>query len=154
MKSTPHCQVVAVNVRGTFLSMKHELRHMLSCGSGGAIVNIASTAGTGPFPEFTAYCSSKHAVVGMTKSAALEYIKMGIRINCICPATTDTPMVERFTAQWPEWQEKTNSSYGIGRIARVRIQFRYFITRGRSHRLACSAAAAGRGNRSCGSFSG
>eukprot|EP00882_Tetradesmus_deserticola_P016758 GHRQ01017917.1.p2 GENE.GHRQ01017917.1~~GHRQ01017917.1.p2 ORF type:complete len:102 (+),score=27.67 GHRQ01017917.1:1264-1569(+) len=67
-------------------------------------------------PEFSAYSCSKHALVGLMRSAAAEYAGK-IRVNCINPATTDTPMVERFTQQWPEWQAKSNASHPIGRIA-------------------------------------
>ena len=83
--------------------MKHELRSMLdSGGNGQSIVNIASSAGIHPFPEFTSYAASKSAVIGFTKTAAMEYIRRGIRINAIAPATINTPMVQRFTDRWPK----------------------------------------------------
>jgi NAD(P)-dependent dehydrogenase (short-subunit alcohol dehydrogenase family) len=81
-----------------------------------AIVNCASTAGLHGMPEFSAYCASKHAIIGLTKSAALEYAAHNIRINALCPSTTDTPMVERFQSQWPEWQAAQNDSIPVGRI--------------------------------------
>ena len=113
-------RVFAVNVKGVFLSMKHELRAMLnSGGKGQSIVNIASSAGISPFPEFSSYAASKSAVIGFTKTAAMEYIGRGIRINAIAPATIATPMVQRFSDRWPQWQAETNASYGIGRIGTV-----------------------------------
>jgi glucose 1-dehydrogenase len=83
----------AINVRGVFLSMKHELRAMLDGGRGGAIVNIASTNSFRPQPNQPAYTASKHAVLGLTRSAAIDYAPHGIRINAICPGAIDTPML-------------------------------------------------------------
>lgn len=83
----------AVNVRGMFLSMKYELRAMLAAGTGGAIVNIASTNSVRPQPNQPAYTTAKHAVLGMTKSAAIDYAAHGIRINAILPGSIDTPML-------------------------------------------------------------
>ena len=86
-------------------------------GSRGNIVNTSSTAGLGMMPEFSPYCASKWAVIGLTKSVAKEYAKEGIRINAVCPATTDTPMRSRFQEQWPEWQSETDAGYPVGRVA-------------------------------------
>lgn len=83
----------AVNVRGCFLSMKHELLAMLAGGRGGSIVNIASTNSVRPQPIQPAYTASKHAVLGLTRQAAVDYAAHGIRINCICPGGIDTPML-------------------------------------------------------------
>ena len=85
-------QVMAVNSTGVFLCMREELKVMMHQGSG-AIVNVASVAGLSGFPNNVAYSASKHAVVGMTKSAGLEYAKKGIRVNAACPVFTITPMV-------------------------------------------------------------
>jgi NAD(P)-dependent dehydrogenase (short-subunit alcohol dehydrogenase family) len=83
----------AINVRGLFLCMKHELRAMLAQGRGGAIVNIASTNSFRPQHDQPAYTASKHAVIGLTRSAAYDYASHGIRINAICPGAIDTPML-------------------------------------------------------------
>jgi len=87
-------QVLAVNLTGVFLCLKHEARVMLERG-GGAIVNTASLAGLIGFPMNVAYSASKHAVIGITRTAALEYARQGIRVNAVCPAFVPTPMVQR-----------------------------------------------------------
>lgn len=89
-------RVINVNLRSMFLCMKYELRQMLAQGGEGyAIVNCSSIGGLIGMPGRVAYHASKHAVLGMTKCAALEYAARGIRINAVCPATIMTPMVER-----------------------------------------------------------
>jgi NAD(P)-dependent dehydrogenase (short-subunit alcohol dehydrogenase family) len=91
-------RVLSVNVVGVWLCLKHEARVMLRQG-GGAIVNTASLAGLIGFPANVAYCASKHAVVGITRTAALEYARAGIRVNAVCPAFVDTPMVDRLVEE-------------------------------------------------------
>jgi len=89
-------QVFDINVKGVLLSMKHEIAAMLASG-GGAIVNTASVASTIGLPGVGIYVASKHAVLGLTRSAALEYAQQGIRINAISPGSVETEMLQRAT---------------------------------------------------------
>jgi NAD(P)-dependent dehydrogenase (short-subunit alcohol dehydrogenase family) len=89
-------RVMAINAKGTWLGMKFQIPAMLKTG-GGAIVNMASVAGLTGVGAF-AYTASKHAVIGMTKAAAVRYAGQGIRINAVCPGVVDTPMVARAAA--------------------------------------------------------
>jgi NAD(P)-dependent dehydrogenase (short-subunit alcohol dehydrogenase family) len=86
-------RVIATNLRGTWLCMKYELAKMKR----GAICNTASIAGLVGFAEEPAYVASKHGIVGLTRAAALEVAKDGIRVNCVCPGAVDTPMLHRST---------------------------------------------------------
>lgn len=89
-------RVLNVNLRGVFLCIKYELQQMIQQGGNGyAIVNCSSIGGLVGMPGDVSYLASKHGVVGITKSVALEYIKRGIRVNAVCPATIETPMVEK-----------------------------------------------------------
>jgi NAD(P)-dependent dehydrogenase (short-subunit alcohol dehydrogenase family) len=88
-------QVLAVDLKGVFLAMKYEIQHMLKNG-GGAIVNNASIAGMIADPGISAYVAAKHAVIGLTKAAAIEYASQGIRINALAPGLVETGM----TAHW------------------------------------------------------
>ena len=87
-------QIMNVNVKGVWLSMKYEIHEMIRSG-GGAIVNNSSVAGVMGFPQMPIYIASKHAVLGLTKSAALEYAKSGIRINAVAPGGVETDMAKR-----------------------------------------------------------
>jgi NAD(P)-dependent dehydrogenase (short-subunit alcohol dehydrogenase family) len=90
-------QVVTLNLTSVFLCMKHELAHMAGeSGTGGAIVNTSSGAGIIGFPSLPHYVASKHGVLGLTKTAAQEYVRQGVRVNAVCPGTTDTPMMRGF----------------------------------------------------------
>jgi NAD(P)-dependent dehydrogenase (short-subunit alcohol dehydrogenase family) len=86
-------RIIAINLRGVFLCMKHEVRQMLAQGSGGTIVNLASTNAFRPQPHQSAYTASKHGVLGLTRAAAMDYAQHGIRINAVCPGAIDTPML-------------------------------------------------------------
>ena len=109
-------QIMDTNVKGVWLSLKHEIPAMLKTG-GGAIVNTASIAGLIGFPEAPIYTASKHAVVGLTKSIALEYAKHNVRVNAVAPAAIETPMFRR-SATTPEVEQMWVSGHPIGRIGR------------------------------------
>jgi NAD(P)-dependent dehydrogenase (short-subunit alcohol dehydrogenase family) len=87
--------VMDINVLGVLLAMKHEISAMLKSG-GGSIVNNASVAGVIGFPGASVYVASKHAVLGLTRTAALEYARQGIRVNAVSPGPIETPMLDRF----------------------------------------------------------
>ena len=91
-------RIIAVNLKGTFLCLQAEIAQMLTQG-GGAIVNLSSVAGLIGFPGLSAYVASKHGVNGLTKNAALEYAKQGIRVNSVCPAGIDTRMLDSLAEQ-------------------------------------------------------
>lgn len=94
-------RTLSVNLRGVFLCMKYELKAMLKTG-GGAIVNNSSVMGLTGSPLISPYCASKHAVVGLTRSAALDYVTKNIRINAVCPGGVETPMVTQVLQENPE----------------------------------------------------
>jgi len=109
-------RVIAVNLKGVWLCMKYEIRQMLKQGRG-AIVNMSSVSGLVGDPDHPAYGASKHGVSGLTKAAALEYARAGIRVNAVCPAAIRTPMIERTLQAQPElsWQSLA-SGHPMGRI--------------------------------------
>ena len=108
-------RVMDINVKGVWLSMKYEIPAMLKSG-GGSIVNTSSALGVIAFAGVEVYVASKHAVIGLTKSAALEYGKQGIRVNAVLPAVIETDMYERFTGEKPEMQAAMAALHPIGRI--------------------------------------
>lgn len=89
-------KVISINMKSIWLCMKYEIKAMLERG-GGAIVNMSSVVGFLGQPEMASYVACKHAVLGLTKTAALEYVGNNIRVNAVCPAIVATPMVDRFT---------------------------------------------------------
>jgi NAD(P)-dependent dehydrogenase (short-subunit alcohol dehydrogenase family) len=111
-------RVNAVNLRGVWACMKHELRHMREQGSG-AIVNCSSLGGLVGLPGRAAYHASKHGVIGLTRSAALEYAPRGIRINAICPGTIETPMVTDMIAKGELSIPDAVANQPIGRLGRA-----------------------------------
>jgi len=108
-------RTIDINLKGIWLCLKYEIQQMLKQGGGGAIVNMASVAGLMGFPGAATYCASKHGVVGLTKAAALENARNGIRVNVVCPAVIETPMVER-TFSEPEIRKYLLGLHPIGRF--------------------------------------
>lgn len=111
-------RLMSVNVRGTFQMSKAVLPSMIARGSG-SIINIASIGGIMALRDRFAYCSTKFAVVGMTKCMALDHAKTGVRINCICPARVATPWVQQRIAEYPDPQKalkEMSESQPVGRM--------------------------------------
>ncbi|MCA0457532.1 MAG: glucose 1-dehydrogenase [Chloroflexi bacterium] len=108
-------RIMDINLKGVWLSMKYELEPMLNQ-SGGAIVNVSSAAGLTGLRHASAYSASKHGVIGLTRSAALEYARKNIRINAVCPGFTDTPLVDELNAANPKMVEATIQSIPMRRL--------------------------------------
>ena len=108
-------EMINVNLKSVWLCMKYEIRQMLRQGKG-AIVNTSSAAGLVGAPSNPAYPASKHGVVGITKSTALEFARKGIRVNCVCPGPTRTGMNEELTASNPEMVKAMDQRVPMGRI--------------------------------------
>jgi NAD(P)-dependent dehydrogenase (short-subunit alcohol dehydrogenase family) len=111
-------RVVAINLKGVWLCMKAEIPQMLKQG-GGAIVNTASVAGHIGTAGATGYTASKHGVVGLTKTVALEYAKAGIRINAISPGAIHTDMIDKLITEYPQMKKFYEDVHPIGRIGRI-----------------------------------
>ncbi len=109
-------RIMAVNLKGVWLCLKFEIPPMVAQGSG-VIVNVASVVGLVGQPDLTPYVASKHGVIGLTKQAAIEYARFGLRVNAVCPAIVDTPMTKRFTGGNLETLSPVISRYPVGRIA-------------------------------------
>jgi NAD(P)-dependent dehydrogenase (short-subunit alcohol dehydrogenase family) len=110
-------KTIGINLRGVWLCMKHEIPHMLRQGKG-AIVNCASVAGLIGFPGLPAYVVSKHGIVGLTKNAGLEYAKLGIRVNAVCPGVIKTDMIDRVTGKNKEVEKQYESMEPVGRMGK------------------------------------
>jgi NAD(P)-dependent dehydrogenase (short-subunit alcohol dehydrogenase family) len=108
-------RIIAINLKGVWLCMKYEIPAMLKTG-GGAIVNTASDAGLVGVKRLGAYVASKHGVVGLTKTAALECAKNGIRVNAVCPGPIETPMLMKGTDRFPEMIPKMVKAQPNGRL--------------------------------------
>ena len=109
-------RLMAVNLKGVWLSMKHEIPEIIRAG-GGCIVNVSSVNGLIAVPESAPYTASKHAVVGLTKVAALEYARKGVRINAVCPGGVVTPMHRRIMGGSEETSQQLLELHPAGRIA-------------------------------------
>lgn len=108
-------KTIGVNLKGIWLCMKYEIPEMLKQGKG-VIINCASIAGLVGFPGLPAYIASKHGVVGLTKTTALEYAKLGIRVNAVCPGAIKTAMIDRITGKKKEVEEQFTAMEPIGRM--------------------------------------
>ena len=108
-------RVIRINLKGVWACMKYELRQMCAQGRG-AIVNTASILGLVGAPHNPAYTASKHGVVGLTRSAALAYASVGIRVNAVCPGYIHSPMTERVFTLRPEFKETVIARHPLGRM--------------------------------------
>jgi NAD(P)-dependent dehydrogenase (short-subunit alcohol dehydrogenase family) len=111
-------KTIGVNLKGVWLCMKHEIPEMLKQGKG-AIVNCSSVAGLVGFSGLPAYVASKHGVIGLTKTSALECAKLGVRVNAVCPGVIQTPMIDRLTGNDKEAIEQFTSLEPVGRFGQA-----------------------------------
>jgi NAD(P)-dependent dehydrogenase (short-subunit alcohol dehydrogenase family) len=108
-------RTMSINLKGVWLCMKYEIRRMLEQG-GGAIVNTSSAVGLVGARQQCAYVASKHGVIGLTKAAALEYAKAGIRVNAVCPGGIRTPALDSFFSSSPHIEARVTAQHPIGRL--------------------------------------
>lgn len=108
-------KTININLKGVWLCMKHEIQQMLKSNKG-VIINCASVAGLNGFPGLPAYVATKHGVVGLTKTAALEYAKEGIRVNAVCPGVIHTSMIDRLTGKNKEVEKQYTAMEPMGRM--------------------------------------
>ena len=108
-------QVFAVNARGTFLCCKHALARMTQA-SGGVIVNMGSIAGLVGLPNRAAYCASKGAVIALTRALAVDHVADGVRVNCVCPGTVDSPWVRRLVEETGASLDQLRARQPMGRL--------------------------------------
>jgi NAD(P)-dependent dehydrogenase (short-subunit alcohol dehydrogenase family) len=111
-------RIMAINLKGVWLCLRAEIRQFVAQRSPGAIVNTASAAGLVASHSMPAYTAAKHGVVGLTKCAALEYARAGIRINDVCPGVVDTPLVAGMIAEQPKLASRLDQVEPVGRKAR------------------------------------
>lgn len=111
--------VMDVNTKGTWLCMKYELLQLKKQGTEGAIVNCSSMGGLIGVPGRSVYHASKHGILGLTKSSALEYASRGIRINAVCPGIIETPMVANMLATESDAMDELMKQVPIGRLAKA-----------------------------------
>jgi NAD(P)-dependent dehydrogenase (short-subunit alcohol dehydrogenase family) len=109
-------RILAINLKGLWLCLRCEIQQMLRQEGGGAIVNMSSVAGLVGFANLPAYVASKHGVVGLTKSAALEYAQRGIRVNAVCPGVIHTEMIDRLTGKDPAAEKQFVNLEPMGRM--------------------------------------
>ncbi|MBR0551047.1 SDR family NAD(P)-dependent oxidoreductase [Stakelama marina] len=108
-------RIIAVNLRGVWLCLRAELKHMAQQGHG-VIVNCSSVAGLIGMPGIPAYVASKHGVIGLTRTAALEHARQNIRVNAVCPGAIETPMLERYMSSTEGGREAMEATEPVGRI--------------------------------------
>jgi NAD(P)-dependent dehydrogenase (short-subunit alcohol dehydrogenase family) len=124
LASTAECteenwdRTIAINLKGVWLCLREEIRQVLRQGGGGSIVNMASVAGLVGFEHLPAYVASKHGIVGLTRTAALENASRGIRVNAVCPGVIHTEMIDRITGRKPEVETQFVSMEPMGRMGR------------------------------------
>lgn len=109
-------RTIAVNLKGVWTCLRRELYQMAAQPEGGSVVNIASAAGLVGYPHAAPYVASKHGVVGLTKAAALDYARQGVRVNAVCPGAVDTPMLADRAAAEPGLIDAMVRHHPIGRL--------------------------------------